>query len=53
MTEKKELKLTNSVVTNIQLMAPYLSRKQQYILYGRLLEMMKDVPMVVPKKSIS
>lgn len=35
--KKEEIKLTDNPVKNIQLMAPYLTEKQQYIVLGMAL----------------
>lgn len=35
--KKEELKLTDNPIKNMQLMAPYLNEKEQYIIFGMAL----------------
>lgn len=37
--DKKQIKLTDSPLENIKIMAPYLSEKQQYVALGMIMQM--------------
>lgn len=40
--DKLQIKLTDNIVKNIQTMAPYLTKRQQYIVFGMILAQVGD-----------
>ena len=40
--DKKQIKLTDSPLENIKIMAPYLSEKQQYVTLGMIMLMVTE-----------